>query len=141
TSILRLAGERGMVRQEKLFLTQNTLPVFDRLLDILDDLPGEISHRTANPFFYAGLASRYEDERITEDVRDNLPERINRLRPRRFDNWLSEREWIPIMLETADQPRKLQLKIDVDETNIDRLESLSCDEVFAARERDYLESY
>ena len=31
TSILRMAGERGMVRKEKLFLTQNTLPVFDRL--------------------------------------------------------------------------------------------------------------
>jgi hypothetical protein len=45
TTILRLAGERGMVRQEKLFLTQNTLPAFDRLLDILDGLPGEVSHR------------------------------------------------------------------------------------------------
>jgi hypothetical protein len=39
TSILRLAGERGMIRQEKLFLAQNTLPIFDRLLDILDDIP------------------------------------------------------------------------------------------------------
>ena len=39
TTILRLAGARGMVRREKLFLTQNTLPVFDRLLDILDDIP------------------------------------------------------------------------------------------------------
>lgn len=37
--------------------------------------------------------------------------------------------------------RKLLLKIDVDETNIDRLESLSCDEIFAERERDYRESY
>jgi hypothetical protein len=50
TSILRLAGERGMVRQEKLFLTQNTLPVFHRLLDILDAIPGEISSRIAIPF-------------------------------------------------------------------------------------------
>src|ERR1700691_4442353 len=81
TSILRLGGERGMVRHERLFLTQNTLPIFDRLLDILDGIPGEVSGRTASPFFYAGLASRYENERITEDIRDNLPERINRLRP------------------------------------------------------------
>jgi hypothetical protein len=51
TSILRLAGERGMVRQEKLFLTQNTLPIFDRLLDILDGIPGKISRRTVSPFF------------------------------------------------------------------------------------------
>jgi hypothetical protein len=140
-SILRLGGERGMVRQEKLFLTQNTLPIFDRLLDILDGLPGEVTHRSASPFFYAGLAARYEDERITEDLRDNLPERINRLRPRKFDHWLSEREWIPIMLETSSQPRKLLLKIDVDETNIERLENASCEEIFAEREREYQESY
>ena len=118
-SILRLAGERGMARQERLFLTQNTLPIFDRLLDVLDAIPGEIRSRVASPFFYAGLATRYESERITEDIRDNLPERIKRLRPKKFDSWLSEREWIPVMMETADQPRKLILKPDVDETNID----------------------
>jgi hypothetical protein len=141
TSILRLAGERGMVRHEKLFLTQNTLPIFDRLLDILDAVPGEIGSRTAGPFFYAGLATRYENERLTEDDRDNLPERINRLRSKRFDNWLSEREWIPIMLETADQPRRLLLKLDVDETNIAHLENASCEEIFLERERQYQESY
>ncbi|HTV36462.1 MAG TPA: hypothetical protein VMF12_08515 [Xanthobacteraceae bacterium] len=141
TAILRLAGERGMVRQEKLFLTQNTLPIFDRLLDILDDIPGEIGSRTASPFFYAGLATRYESERLTEDDRAGLPERINRLRPRRFNAWLSEREWIPIMMETADQPRQLLLKLDVDTTNIDYLERASCEEIFVEREREYQESY
>ena len=140
-SILRLAGDRGMVRQEKLFLTQNTLPIFDRLLDILDGIPGKINRRTANPFFYAGLATRYEAERLTEEDRDSLPERINRLRPKGFGDWLSEREWIPIMMETADQPRKLLLKLDVDETNIDYLEKASCEEIFAERERQYQESY
>ena len=48
-SILRLGGERGMLRREKLFLTQNTLPIFDRLLDILDGIPGEVSSRIASP--------------------------------------------------------------------------------------------
>ncbi len=141
TAILRLGGERGMVRSEKLFLTQNTLPIFDRLLDILDRLPGEVRSRTASPFFYAGLASRYEDERLTEDQRDTLPDRINRLRSGKFNTWLSEREWIPIVLETADQPRRLVLKIDVDETNIDWLETASCEDIFAERERQYQESY
>jgi hypothetical protein len=140
-SILRLAGERGMARSEKLFVTQNTLPLFERLLDILDALPGEVTNRTASPFFYAGLASRYESERITEDIRDSLPPQINRLRPRRFDNWLSEREWIPLMLETADRPRKLMLKLDVTETNIDYLENTACNAIFAERERQYQESY
>jgi hypothetical protein len=141
TTILSLAGERGMVRQEKLFLTQNTLPIFDRLLDILDRIPGEITSRTASPFFYAGLATRYESERLTEDDRDRLPERINRLRSGRFNNWLSEREWVPIMMETADRPRQLLLKLDVDETNIDHLEHTPCEEIFNERERQYQESY
>jgi hypothetical protein len=124
-----------------LFLTKNTLSLFDRLLDILDRLPGELLSRVASPFFYAGMATRYEDERLTEDDRDNLPDRINELRPARFDNWLSEREWLPIMMETARQPRRLILKLDVDDTNIDRLEKSSCNEIFAEREREYQESY
>src|SRR5262249_7669267 len=128
TKILRLGGERGMARHERLFLTRNTLPHFDRLLDILDHLPGDLRKRHATLFFYVGLATRYEDERITEEVRDSLPERINRLREGKFQDWRSEREWIPIMLETADKPRKLFLKLDVHEGNIDRLEKLSCEE-------------
>jgi hypothetical protein len=141
TEILRLGGERGMVRQEKLFLTKNTLPLFDRLLDILDGIPGEVRSRGASPFFYAGLASRYEDERLTEDERDALPDRINRLCGGKFGDWLSEREWIPVMLETADKPRRLQLKLDVNEANIDELEQQSCEEIFLVREREYQDSY
>jgi hypothetical protein len=106
------------------------LPIFERLLGILDGVPGKITRRTANPFFYAGLATRYETERLSEDDRDNLPERINYLRPKGFADWLSEREWIPIMMETADQPRKLLLKLDANETNIDYLEKASCEEIF-----------
>jgi hypothetical protein len=123
------------------FLTQNTLPILDRLLDILDGIPGEVRSRVASPFFYAGLATRYESERLTEDDRDNLPERINELRPPRFDNWLSEREWIPVMMETASQARKLLLKLDVDETNIDYLENAPCEEIFTTRQREYQDSY
>jgi hypothetical protein len=141
TTILRRGGERGMVRHERLFITQNTLPCFDRLLDILDDIPGEVRNRYATLFFYAGLATRYESERITEEQRDMLPERIGRLRPRKFQEWRSEREWIPIMMETADKSRKLVLKLDVNEANIERLEQSSCEAIFAERERLYQESY
>jgi hypothetical protein len=140
-TVLQLGGERGMARQEKLFLTKNTLPVFERLLDRLDALPGEPRGRSAGPFFYAGLASRYEDERLTEDDRDTLPARINALRSGKFGTWLSEREWIPVMLRTANAPRRLVLKLDVDESNIDRLENAPCEEIFLDRERDYRNSY
>jgi len=141
TSILRMAGERGMVRQERLFLARNTLPLFDRLLDIMEGIPGEVRSRIVTPFFYAGLARRYEDERITEDVRDSLPPRIAELRRGRFQEWRSEREWIPVLMETADQPRKLALKLDVHEANIDQLENSSCEAIFAERERLYREDY
>ncbi len=130
-----------MMRQEKLFLTKNALPLFDRLLDLLDMIPGKLRDRSASPFFYAGLATRYEDERLTEEDRDNLPERINELRSGKFGTWLSEREWIPIMLETAAQPRRLVLKLDVDESNIALLETMPCEETFAQRELEYQESY
>jgi hypothetical protein len=141
TAILRLAGERGMVRQERLFLAQNTVPVFDRLLDILDSIPGQVQNRYLTLFFYAGLARRYESERITEEIRDTLPERIKNLRRGRFNEWRSEREWIPEMKETAGQPRKLIMKLDVNESNIDQLEHASCEAIFAERERIYREDY
>jgi hypothetical protein len=141
TLILRLAGERGMVRRERLFLAQNTLPVFDRLLDILEAIPGEVQNRYLTLFFYAGLARRYESERITEEIRDTLPERISKLRRGRFDEWRSEREWIPVMMETAREPRKLIMKLDVNEANIDELEQSSCDAIFAEREHAYREDY
>ena len=140
-TVLRLGGERGMTRQEKLFLTKSTLPLFDRLLDVLDAIPGELRGRSLSQLFYAGLATRYEDERLTEEDRDNLPERINALRSGKFGTWLSEREWIPIMLETATQPRRLVLKLDVDENNIDQLENTPCEEIFARRELEYRASY
>jgi hypothetical protein len=141
TTILRLAGERDMVRDERLFLTKNTLPQFDALLNFLDGVPGESRRRYVTLFFFAGLAMRYEGERITEDIRDVLPERIAALTRGRFKDWRSEREWIPIMRETADQPRRLMLKLDVDEANIDELEKSSCDAVFERVERAYQDDY
>jgi hypothetical protein len=45
------------------------------------------------------------------------------------------------MLETAGQPRRLILKLDVNETNIDHLENSTCDDIFAARERQYQDDY
>ena len=109
--------------------------MFDRLLDILEAIPGEVTHRSVSPFFYAGLARRYEEERITEEIRDSLPERINRLRPRKFNSWLSEREWIPVMLETASQP-ETAAEARCHESNIDYLET-ALREIIAELEREY----
>src|SRR5262249_26511896 len=140
-AILRMAGERGMLRQERLFVAKNTLPGFDRLLDVLDGIPGEVRSRIVTPYFYAGLARRYEDERITEEIRDALPDRILKLRRGRFAEWRSEREWIPVLMETAGQPRKVAMKLDVHEGNIDQLENSSCEQIFAEQERFYRQGY
>jgi hypothetical protein len=139
--ILRLAAERGLARRERLFLTLSTLPVFDRLLDIMEGIPGEVRSRFVTPFFYAGLATRYEDERITEEVRDNLPRRIAALRRGRFDEWRSEREWIPTMMETAAQPRKMIMKLDVHDGNIERLEQAGCEAILVEQEQKYRDDY
>src|SRR5262249_3582237 len=63
------------------------------------------------------------------------------LRRGRFDTWRSEREWIPLLMETASQPRKLAMKLDVHEGNIDQLERSSCEEIFAQQERLYRDGY
>jgi hypothetical protein len=39
------------------------------------------------------------------------------------------------------QPRKLILKLDVHEGNIDQLEKSSCEQIFVERERAYQDSY
>jgi hypothetical protein len=124
-----------------LFLTNNTLPLFERLLDTMEGISGEVRSRTVTPFFYAGLARRYEDERITEDTRDSLPERITTPGRGRFKDWRPERKWIPLLMETSSKPRMVAMKLDVHEGNIDQLENASCEETFAKRERLYREDY
>jgi len=67
--------------------------------------------------------------------------RILKLGRGRFQEWRSERGWIPPLMETTSQPRKLAIKLDVHEGNIDRLEGSSCEEIFAEQERVYQEGY
>jgi hypothetical protein len=44
-------------------------------------------------------------------------------------------------METASQPRKIAMKLDVHEGNIDELESSTCEEVFARQEHLYRGGY
>src|ERR1700722_7207805 len=43
--------------------------------------------------------------------------------------------------ETADRPRKLAMKLDVNEANIEHLENTSCEDIFAEREDIYRQDY
>jgi len=44
-------------------------------------------------------------------------------------------------METAHEPRKIAMKLDVNETNIDELERMGCEDIFAAREQTYRDDY
>src|SRR5262249_17734919 len=68
-------------------------------------------------------------------------ERITQFRRGRFQEWRSEREWIPLMMESAGQPRKLVMKLDVNESNIDQLEESACEAIFAERQNLYRDDY
>jgi hypothetical protein len=45
------------------------------------------------------------------------------------------------MIETASEPRKLAIKLDVNESNIDALERASCEYILVAREQIYRDDY
>jgi hypothetical protein len=138
TSILRRGGALGMVRHERLFLAKNTIGVMDQLLDVLETIPGQSRDRYAVPFFYAGTAARYERERIDESDRDHLPARVKHLRLWHFDTWRSEREWLPRVKEAAHVPKNAMLHLDVDESNIELLESLTCEAIFDLAKKKFL---
>ena len=56
--------------------------------------------------FSRGTAVRHECERLTEEDRDTLPDHIRQLRLWGFENWRSEREWLPLLMEAASHPRR-----------------------------------
>lgn len=131
---MRMAGEMGMALGARLFVTKSTLPSLGQLNDILDTLPEHDSNwRYAVPYFYAGWASRLEEERIDEATREALPEWLqDLLRAARSAEGAcrSEREWIEV-LRAASDDSEVGLILNVTEHNIDALERQSCADIIA----------
>src|SRR5208282_3813091 len=86
------AGEIGIEFGENIFLTKSTLPLLDELMDLLDAIPGRKS-RSIGPVHYRGRAQKMEEERITEDIMQALPDRINQYFHTKHD-MKTERDWI-----------------------------------------------
>jgi hypothetical protein len=129
---LRIAGELGMGLGARLFVTKSTLSFLEELNSLLEQLPKHQNDwRYALPFFYAGWGAKLEDERIDEDIRDSLPSWLDPLIKRSSCDgfWRSEREWIAHIGSLPDQAVETNLILNVTEDNIDRLESMSCDEI------------
>lgn len=122
-----IAAEIGMDLGQYMFVTRSTFPHLEELLDHLEMLPKPAIERALIPFSYIGWARDQEDERILEEHRDRLPDRLRTLMPKK-EGWKSEREWMKMSM--TDGTRKdLMLRLEVDETNIEYIETASCDEI------------
>ncbi|WP_036293151.1 hypothetical protein [Methylosinus sp. PW1] len=127
-STLEVAGALGMALGARLFVATSTLadlPALNARLDRLPQNPG--GWRYLCPFFYFGWGVRHEDERIDERTRDTLRKWLEALPEgsMRDEVWRSEREWIERIRSEEAEPREFDLIINVDDDNIDALESMS----------------
>jgi hypothetical protein len=120
--IQRIAADLGLQLGQSLLLTKSTMPLVHELIQILDTLPGKLEYRWVFPIGYIGLGTRHEDERITEDIRDELPNELAKLRGSWFETWRSEREWRELISNEKEVPATVPLKLEIDDANIDELE-------------------
>lgn len=133
-SVQNAAAGLDMDLQQRIFLTESSIPYLDGLLEELDKLPGKVKVREIYPLFYSGRAVKLEKERITEDKLNGLPEHIKRLYRSDWKNWRSEKRWVETVMDEGDMPEKVSLKLILNESNISRYESMGCEEILAELE-------
>ena len=138
---LRTAADLGMDLYQRLFLAKSTIPLLDELIEKLDALPGRLADRCIFPLFYLGHARRMEDERVTRETLDGLQEHIRGLYRSDWKKWRSEREWIDFVRTEDKTPDVVPLPLQLNDSNIDSIESMSCDEIIAELERKTREAY
>jgi hypothetical protein len=131
---LRTAAELGMDHFQLLYLTKSSLPIIEDLVRTLDKLPTPPSGRKVRSFYHIGHGAHHESERITEEDRENLPAIATELLEEEFF-LRSEREWIETIRNEEEQPQDLYLQLELTSENIDRLENMSCDDIFADLEK------
>lgn len=124
-----IAGEIDIEYSENLFLTRSTLPLLDELMDLLDAIPGRKS-RTIGPVHYRGRAQKMEEERITEDIMQALPSRVNKYFHTR-DSMETERDWIEVISAGNRGPIEVELLLFIDSSNIDWIETTPIEDVLA----------
>jgi hypothetical protein len=127
---LRTAAEIGMEHGTTLYLTKSSLPLMDELARTLDTLPTPHIGRHVRPFYYIGHGAHHEAECITEEDREQLPAFARESLEKNF-GLRSEREWIESIRSEEETPRDLYLHLELTRENIDRLEAMSCDDIFA----------
>ena len=97
----RAGADTGFRREEKVFLSVDSIPVLREVLARLDALPGPHSRRVF-PFMYIGNAHNLEPKRISYDTLLAVPEEAYPYMDLEYDrpghplalrNYASEREW------------------------------------------------
>jgi hypothetical protein len=135
-AIAKIAADIGLERLEKLFLTQSTIPQLEPLMDVLNDIPGTVE-RQILPLVYFGWAKNLENERITQEMLEQLPEQISKYAM--VENLKTEQQWI-YLLRNGYQDESLNnkhLMLKLREDNIDKLEEGSCDEIITGLKAKY----
>lgn len=135
----KVASEIGLKRVERMFLTKSTIPHLTNLMDKLDPIPN-LDYRWITLLAYGGWAKNMEDERITKDDFKKLPDRILRY-VRTASALKTEGEWIESLRKGYEIPSvtflnhhvrrqyETVLHLLISESNIDELESKSCNEI------------
>src|SRR5262249_53592596 len=115
---------------QRIFVLQSTLGLLEELVAKLDRLPpAAAADRQFSLFFYRGFATRFENERITADIRDRLPAYVNPVDSPAHEPWHSEAEWIEIVGDEDAPGHDIHLKLFLTEDNIGRLEATSCESI------------
>jgi hypothetical protein len=137
----RIAASLDMELEQRIFLTRESLPMLEQLLDTLDELPGKVRVREIYPLFYSGLARHWEKFRMTAEEIDKLPYRIKNLFRSDYCNWRMECEWMEAVRAEENASDKVSLNLLLDGNNIDAIESASCQQVYDDLEQRTLAAY
>jgi hypothetical protein len=128
-STQEIAVKLGMELHQGFFLAKSTLPVLNETIELLNSKLGSPAKRYVRSIMYAGYGSHREEERITEEDWEHIPEWVLDIFKRDSQYLRSEREWI-MFIRKGDYPRRENsLNLYVDDRNIDKIEARTCDEI------------
>ena len=139
--LMRIGRELGIRSEQTFFILKSTFPLIDDLRELMElEFGGEAKYYVRT-FNYMGSSKAFEDERITEETRELMPNWAKSGLKDRFTQWRSEREWVEFIMQAPEQVERVDLNLEINEANIDRLEGMSARAVFEELESKALRTY
>ncbi len=124
-----IAAKVGLGNEQRILLTRSGLVEMEALLDLLDGTGVIPKSRKAYPFFYSGLARRYDEERVTMEMLDRQSGRIRAIYREDRQSWKSERDWIEYARTAEGKYETGPVTLTLNDRNIERIESMSCEAI------------